>query len=523
MEVPVANSIKEIYPEAAVASQKERWESLLARFEELYGEPPSFVARSPGRVNLIGEHIDYNLYDVLPMAVNVDVLIASAPSSDPKEFRLENVNAERFTSRQFRTTEDGEVDIDASVLDWANYFKAGLRGATKLLQDTHGIRAPAGMKVLVDGTVPPGGGLSSSSAFVCATALSTMVANGVTAVNKKSLVEVAIISERAVGVNGGGMDQSASVFSERGSSTLVSFTPALHATPVAFPDIYPPLVFLVANSFVAADKHVTAPVCYNLRVVECTLAAAVLAKIFGVTDKLPTKDISPLGTSLRGFQDAYFHQREGIEDNSKTSLDLFEKQLETLLDLVDDYLPQEEGYTAEQISQILGTTIEDLHDEYMCRFPVRASRFKLRQRATHVFSEALRVMKFQKLLVSATSGDSHKVDGRKLLGDLGTLMNETQDSCRDIYECSCPELDELCQLARQAGSYGSRLTGAGWGGGSVHLVPKDRVEHVRKAWEDKFYRKYWPDITEDRLQHAIVVSEPSSGAYFFNVTGKDVA
>ena len=85
------------------------------------------------------------------------------------------------------------------------------------------------MDILADGTVPSGGGLSSSAAFVCASSLAVMRANGATHIDKKSLTEIAIVSERAVGVNSGGMDQSASVFPLQGSALYVSFVPELSA------------------------------------------------------------------------------------------------------------------------------------------------------------------------------------------------------------------------------------------------------------------------------------------------------
>jgi galactokinase len=314
-------------------------------------------------------------------------------------------------------------------------------------------------------------------------------------------------------LTGCSMDQAASVFSLRGSALYVSFKPSLEFTNIEFPKTEPELAFVTAQSFVAADKHVTGPVCYNLRVVECTLAAAFLAKAFGLKKHLP-QDSSPLGISLRGFHDTYFEERENVADNTKVSVAEFETQLTKLIQHTEDYLPQEEGYTRGDICALLGVTEDELNQRFMSKFPVRAERFMLRQRALHVFTEALRVIKYRSLLSSPPSS------GKELLKSLGDLMNETQDSCRDVYDCSCPELDELCDLARAAGAAGSRLTGAGWGGCSVHLVPKDKVEAVKNAWVEKYYKKKFPDITEEKLAQAVVVSEPGSGSMLFKVTSE---
>jgi galactokinase len=516
MEVPTATFLNEIYPEDAVESQAKRWQALLSSFKTKYGRPAEFVSRSPGRVNIIGEHIDYSLYEVLPMAITADVLIAFAVVSDSPTFNIANVDDKKFPSRKFKAERNGDITIDASSLEWSNYFKAGLRASTELLKKKGRSEPPVGMDILIDGTVPSGGGLSSSAAFVCASALAALVANGEENINKTELCELAIVSERAVGVNSGGMDQSASVFSLRGSATYVSFLPKLEATPVQFPDIGPEFSFVIAQSFVAADKHTSGPVSYNLRVVECTLAAAVLAKIFALKAPLP-KDSSPLGTSLRGFHDTYFAERGDIESSFSGEAPDFEAQLTRLVTLVEDYLPQEEGYSREQISFFLDISVDELNEHYMSKFPVHAEQFMLRQRALHVFNEAKRVLQFRRLLSSPPS------DSSSLLQELGALMNATQKSCRDVYQCSCPELDDLCQLALSAGSSGSRLTGAGWGGCSVHLVQSDKVETVKKAWEEKYYRKKWPDIDDAKLKDAIIVSKPGSGSYLFKVTGEVIA
>jgi galactokinase len=151
------------------------------------------------------------LYEVLPMAVTADLLLAFAvyPSDTPtstSNIRIRNINGSKFAEREFPVSSTEDVAIDASVNEWSNYFKSGLRGALALLRKKRGHQgfAPAGMDLLVDGTVPSGGGLSSSAAFVCASALAVMVANGEEVVDKAELVELAIVSERAVGVNSGG-------------------------------------------------------------------------------------------------------------------------------------------------------------------------------------------------------------------------------------------------------------------------------------------------------------------------------
>lgn len=509
--VPVAKSLQDIYTQDALPTQTVRWDNLLKQFEKDYGHNADFVSRSPGRVNIIGEHIDYSLYSVLPMAITADALLAVSTFDDTSstnsfKIKVSNVQSSKFPSHEFDIPYDS-VEIDSKVHEWTNYFKSGLRGALEILRKKHGADfKPKSMEVLMDGTVPAGGGLSSSAAFVSASALAVMFANGEKEVDKTQLTELAIISERAVGVNSGGMDQSASVFSIRGSALFVSFLPSLTARPVHFPKTSPELSFVIAQSFVAADKHVTGPVCYNLRVVECSLAAAYLHAVLNKTkDPLPA-DSGPLGVSLRGFHNTYF-------TNSTLSP---EDQLTELISLTKSTLTQD-GYTREEIAPIIHLSIDELNSRFTSTFPVRAEKFKLRQRALHVFSEALRVLHFMSILenptahLSADSGESTETFNQSL----GKLMNETQDSCREGYECSCPELDELCDIARRAGSYGSRLTGAGWGGCSVHLVPADKVEDVKAAWEKEYFSKR--ELTDEQREGAVVVSRPGGGSAVYVV------
>ena len=501
--VPVLDSLDSLYPVEALKTQMQRWDHLFSHFAEIYdGAKPQFVARSPGRVNIIGEHIDYSLYEVLPMAITADVLIAVSASQDhhengdPKK-TVANVDHAKHGSKEFLVSDSGEADIDASLHEWSNYFKACIKGAYGFLRQKNPDHRAVGMKVLVDGTVPAGGGLSSSAAFVCASALAALRANGEDSISKQDLAELAIVSERAVGVNSGGMDQSASVFSIRGDALSVIFWPELHAEAIAFPKLDPPITFMIAQSFVTSDKQVTAPECYNKRVIECTLATEVIAYALGL--KLQD-DSSPLSRSIRGLQHAYYSS-PGPGNPSISP----KEQLETMLSLVHKHLTKQSGYTRSDIATALAISPEELDERYFSKMPIRGTHFYLHQRAKHVLTEALRVLAFKELLLARPSPSD-------LLPRLGSLMNDTQTSCREVYECSCPEIDQLCDIAREAGSYGSRLTGAGWGGCTVHLVPKDKVEEVRKAWVDKYYKIREPGVNDEKLAEAVIVSEPGQGA-----------
>jgi galactokinase len=502
--IPCFESLADVYPDPSASNgistdSKTRWDSVLLLFKKTYGLLPDFVARSPGRVNIIGEHIDYSLYDVLPMAVAADVLVAVNVTSS-HIVKLANLNSDKFPSREFEIPVRGDIEIDASKHEWTNYFKAGLRGAVNHLRKEYGADwIPAGMEIVVDGNVPAGGGMSSSAAMVCASALAVMVANSHD-VLKRDLLDLAVVSERAVGVFSGGMDQAASIFSKIDYLLDCAFFPSFSADYVPVPRSDPEITFLVSQSFVAADKHVTAPKHYNLRVVECTLAALVLAKLHNVVLK---PDSSPLGFSLRNLQEEVM-RKEGRTDQTP------EEQLAGMTTMVESKLEKEDGYTREDLGSILEMSVKSLEQEHMSKFPVQADKFQLRRRALHVFSEAKRVSDFKKILSDAQKSKEGLHD--RDVESLGNLMNETQKSCSQVYDCSCPELDEICAIARRAGSYGSRLTGAGWGGCTVHLLPQTKVAQVTKALKEEYYSKHFPEMTEEQLKQALVISKPSSGS-----------
>jgi galactokinase len=498
-EVSWVDSLDEVYGDGTGVPEnyRTRFEGLVKRFQDEYGQKPDFVSRSPGRVNIIGEHIDYSLYDVLPTAVINDVLIAVQviEGGEPK-FTIANINSSKYPTEETTIPKSGDVVIDKENHKWSNYFLAGVAGSLQTLRKQQGKDfVPKGLKLLVDGNVPAGGGLSSSAAFVCASALAVLAANGVK-VSKQDLLDEAIISERSVGVYSGGMDQAASVFSERGYLLYCQFWPEFAAEHVPVPKANPDFAILVAQSFVTSDKAVTASQHYNLRVVEVTLASVVLAKLHDIA---LNPDHSSLGFSLRNFQEELM-KRDGKSDLS------MEQQVDAVIQVIKSKLDKENGYAREDIAEILEISVENLEKEYMSKFPVQADAFKLRQRALHVLEEARRVLLFRNTMSKSGTLDQSKLEY------LGDLMNKTQESCAKVYECSCPEIDDICSIARRAGTYGSRLTGAGWGGCTVHLVPQKKVSTVVETLKKEYYNKHFPDLSEEKMAEAIVVTKPGQGS-----------
>ncbi|KAJ2798126.1 galactokinase [Coemansia guatemalensis] len=504
--VPTATELSSIYS-LNVDAQSQRYARLASAFDCIYGSKPDFVARAPGRVNIIGEHIDYCGLPVFPMAIAPDTLIAVRANGTDR-IHLANVNSQKYPAREFNSAGD-VFEIDSTVHEWSNYFKCGYRGLFEHLGRKKGM----GFDALLDGAVPAGGGLSSSAAFVCATQLAVQRVNAID-LPQTELASVAASAERYVGVNSGGMDQTASIMGRQGSALFIEFDPVLKATAVKLPKSDPVLAFVIANTLVVSDKYVTGPVCYNIRVVETRIGALILAKNLGIGDRPACRDVDPL--TFKTVMDEFFSVKDrgdGNSDNDNSEAEGVEtwiKRLNTMLKEVQRaFGTRPEGYTREEMAAALDMTPAELstavHED---QFPVRADRFKLLQRAQHAFSEALRVVRFRQICESGdTSTDYFQA--------LGELMNQSQDSCRDLFECSCAELDELCQIARRAGAYGSRLTGAGWGGCTVHLVPASNVDDVKDALKQEYYSKRFPELSAEELECAVFATVPGCGACYY--------
>jgi N-acetylgalactosamine kinase len=294
-----------------------------------------------------------------------------------------------------------------------------------------------------------GSGLSSSSAFVCAAALAVCAAHGLDppqAVkksremgmkglfrgvekkvphshprpptplqnfpNQQDVATFAASCEKYVGTESGGMDQAISIMGQAGTAKLVSFQPTVSAADVALP---PDAVFVVANSLAVSKKAETADVHYNLRVVECRLAAASLGRVLLGGEAADPGMVKGL-TTLRAV--------EPLIENSPQ----FGPGVAGKLAAVSALLA-EGAYDRETVEAAIGMPLADLLAGAPAQ--LRAAEgalaaggpgLHLRSRAAHVYAEADRVHAFRAVAAGEGGGDA--------LAGLGRLMDESQASCR---------------------------------------------------------------------------------------------
>jgi len=455
-----------------VVESGNRYENIVSHFRKFFPQAKEFsLYRAPGRINLIGEHTDYNGFPVLPMATEQDITVCVSPRSEPKVV-LKNTNP---------SFEDREFEIDFQIPpypkgDWGNYPKA----AFQTLQDYLVVqrkekRLLRGMNILVDGNIPEGSGLSSSSALVVATAF---VINDFNQFNldNLSLADLLAVGERYVGTEGGGMDQAASLSGKKGMALKIDFFP-LKITYIPFPEDW---LLVVCNSLVDAKKSGRANLSYNQRVIECRLGTALLKK---------------------------FLARKHNEDVSLTLLgDLKKSKFAYLLKEIEKMLAQifpADNLSVAEVSSLLGMDAESLRERYLklkngTYLEVPSGGFRIKSRLRHVFTEAERVEKSKECIE------------RGQMDKFGELMYQSHKSCAEDYEISCPRLDELVKVARQNGATGARLTGAGFGGCTVNLIQAQKADEFMQG----MIRGYYKDSIrkESNLSDCIFVCRPSNGA-----------
>ncbi|CAI5473753.1 unnamed protein product [Closterium sp. Yama58-4] len=494
-----------------ISAYSDRVVAVRDAFKLLYGKEPMLISRAPGRVNLIGEHIDYEGYAVLPMAIHLDTLVAIScartPSTGtpackedspfPPRLRVANMDPVKYPATEFSI--HAKQEVDTSNHSWGSYFLCGYKGVWDHVHETGGREEPTlGLDVLVDGCVPLGSGLSSSAALVCSAAIAVMAALGFS-FPKAEIADLACRCERYIGTQSGGMDQAISIFGERGVAQLIEFNP-VRAHPVPLPST---AVFVIANSLAVSKKAETAATNYNRRVVECRLAAMVLAVRLGMEPATARTSISTLA-DVDALCAASSASPQPPDEHA--ALDAVRRCLHA------------DPYSASEIEALLQAPLASVFANSPTSLAViaAATEFKLQQRALHVYAEAHRVFAFRDAALSAPSDSSAPAlsAAPSVLLSLGRLMDDSHASCRDLYECSSPELEQLVACCKAHGALGARLTGAGWGGCVVALVHAHETDSFLAHLKEDFYAPKIAagTITAADLPNCVFASHPAAGA-----------
>ena len=235
-----------------------------ALFAQQFNEAPSFVIASPGRINLIGEHVDYNSGFVLPAAIDKYMFVAVSHRNDSKIFlHATDLN------QNYQTNLDAALQPSSS--GWPNYV---LGVIDELRKDGHVV---SGFNLLITGNIPIGAGVSSSAALECATVFACKHLFDLN-ISKEAMVTTAQRAENNfVGVNCGVMDQFASMF---GKADHVIKLDCADLSYTYFPFKLEGISIVLFDTFV---KHTLASSEYNTRRKECETGLVALRQQFSIT------------------------------------------------------------------------------------------------------------------------------------------------------------------------------------------------------------------------------------------------
>lgn len=237
---------------------------LLSRFREYFGNDPAVTAYAPGRVEVLGNHTDYNEGFVLSAAINMGTVFAASPA-EGSTCRL--VAADFMEETRFDIVRPERVED----MPWSNYVRGVVHGLRGFGAMTHGFEA------MFSGNIPLGSGLSSSAALEMSSGLALAELYGVSIPGRLELAKIGQHAEHAfAGVKCGLLDQVTSLFGEAGSLVLTDFRD-LGVTPVKLGEGW---VLLMCNTHA---KHALNDSAYNERRGFCEAAAAAFNERLGHT------------------------------------------------------------------------------------------------------------------------------------------------------------------------------------------------------------------------------------------------
>jgi N-acetylgalactosamine kinase len=281
-------------------------------------------------------------------------------------------------------------------------------------------------------------------------------------------------AERYVGTHGGGMDQAIILLGDERSACKIDFFP-LRVERIA---LFQNHTFVVCDSLVKASKSGNARQRYNTGPALTRLLCAMAEK-----------------QAQRTYDDQVRFEHLGDLWHGPLCLTHAEAAA-----LINECLPRPRT-RLDEAADFLGITAAQVRERFIGDLPEPPDGFRLQARARHQLTEFARVELARDLMLA---GDA---------AGFGALMDASHQSCADDFEVSCEELEALVAIARDSGSIGSRLTGAGFGGCTVNLVPHDCVEPFTRSICQRYHIDYLGCPNSTTLpETAVFPAHASAGA-----------
>ena len=473
-----------------IDEQKQRYIDLLNKFLLKYGDKKVVITRSPGRINLMGRHIDHRGGGINVMATDRDQVFVSARRDDDI-VNISNLDT-TYPDRSFSISETlalGSNDSWLSYLasekvvnalkeskgDWSNYVKSAVIHAQFRTEYTI-----CGMDMVSTGNIPVAAGLSSSSAIVVA------VMEALTALNCLNLSEQEFIEqcgegEWFVGSRGGAGDHAAMKCCQKNSLVHLGFKPFVVGEKQSFSSKY---AVLVANSMLMAKKSEGSKDTFNAKVASYEFALMLLKRSFPHYELKEFRDLAKIRPYSKVYEMIATLPETITRGGIKALLPEYKQRLEEIFSNHKD-----------------------------------PAVYELRNVALYGISECERAEQFMNVLKSENyvalgnmmkishDGDRLNVESisdahlEKLISNNTPFENE-----HGSYKCSTPEIDYLCDLLNKTeGVLGSEIVGAGLGGCVIALIEKECANSIIDVVNRDYYDKYG-------FTHAANVYSASSGS-----------
>lgn len=526
MPAPVQAAFAEVYGEDdGIIRERERfYRCALNCARERFGEDRRvIISRAPGRVNLMGRHVEHRGGFVNVISINKELLVVASPREDDR-ITITNVNPD-FQDRSFRISDyltdlnwnDWVSFIESDAIrtlvqqtkgDWSNYVKA----AVLKLQYTYQDVKLRGMDMVFCGDIPMAAGLSSSSAIIVATAEAAVAINNLD-VTVQRFVDLCGEGEWFVGSRGGSGDHAAMKFGSRGTVAHLGFFPFGFHRAIRFPAGYQ---LLIANSHIKAQKSSGAKDLFNQRVASYEFGLMLLKQRYPqYADRMERlRDVTPqhLGVLPSRIYEMLLQLPETIRPEC-----LFEELPEALHGRVRQIMGTHQAPEVYHIRSVILYGIAECLRSRNCADLLESGDYRAFGQMMGISHDGDRVAAF-------AGGEQQAYDWRvpesHILDLIDDLKSEDPARVRRAqlemqpggYACSTPEIDFIVDLAKSVpGVIGAQLSGAGLGGCVMVLVESAATPALIQTLNEQYYQPRG-------LESGILVAVPVQGSMVWSLS-----